>query len=174
MQVRKLKRGRILLTGALAGSMLLHLLYGMESIKQYEAFEYQIKRQAAQLKDKQEQIEVLEIIIKHTEEPKEEPAVSTTQSIGEFTVTYYCACTQCCGKTDGITASGTLAQEGITAAADWTVIEPGTKVYIDGVGYRTVEDKGGAIKGNKIDVFMSSHERALEAGVHGAQVFLIN
>lgn len=169
-----LRKQRFALIICLALSMLLHLLYGLEDLKQVQAYEYQISRLGAQIKDKQEQIDVLEIIIKHTEEPKEEPAVPTTQSIGEFTVTYYCACTQCCGKTDGITASGTLAQEGITAAADWTVIEPGTKVYIDGVGYRTVEDKGGAIKGNRIDVFMSSHERALEAGVHGAQVFLIN
>lgn len=175
--MRRLKRERALLISCLALSMVLHLLYGIEGMKQYEAFEYQIERQAAQLLDKQEQIEMLETIIIHMDDNKRESEIKNEPaetSLGEFKVTYYCPCAKCCGKTDGITASGTLAQEGITVAADWTVIEPGTKLYIDGVGQRVVEDKGGAIKGNRIDVFMDSHERALQAGVHEAQVYLIS
>ena len=38
--------------------------------------------------------------------------------LGEFTVTYYCGCTDCCGKSDGITKSGAKAQEGVTVAVD--------------------------------------------------------
>lgn len=171
MQVRKLKRGRILLTGALAGSMLLHLLYGMESIKQYEAFEYQIKRQAAQLKDKQEQIEILEIIIENQEKDFSEPVQQEPQYLGNFTVTHYCPCFKCCGKEDGITATGTPAKEGRTVAVDPKVIPLGSTVLIDGIEY-IAEDIGGAIKGSRIDMFMSTHNAALQAGIVQADVYI--
>lgn len=64
----------------------------------------------------------------------------------------------------GITASGAKTKEGITIAADWRVLPKGTRVYIDGVGERIVEDKGGAIKGNKIDVYFESEKEALKFG----------
>ncbi|PIH59205.1 hypothetical protein CS562_14280 [Paenibacillus sp. LK1] len=64
----------------------------------------------------------------------------------------------------GITASGAKTEEGVTIAADWRVLPKGTRVYIDGVGERTVLDKGGAIKGQKIDVYFESEEEALEFG----------
>jgi len=82
---------------------------------------------------------------------------------GVYKVTAYCACISCCGKTDGITASGTHATAGRTIAAPKTFAF-GTKVVIDGVTY-TVEDRGGAIQGNRIDVYMNSHSEALRWGV---------
>lgn len=92
---------------------------------------------------------------------------------GEFKVSYYCACKQCCGKTDGITASGVKAEEGITVAADTSMFPFGTKIYIVGIGERTVQDKGGAIKGNKIDVYVKSHDRIPKVGVHNASVWVV-
>lgn len=80
------------------------------------------------------------------------------------TATAYCPCVECCGKDDGITASGTKAKEGRTIAVDPTIISYGTKVEIGGNTYYA-EDTGGAIKGNRIDVFFYSHEEALEFGV---------
>lgn len=64
----------------------------------------------------------------------------------------------------GVTASGKRTREGRTIAADPRVLPLGTKVYIEGVGTRIVEDTGGAIKGQKIDVFIEDLGEALEFG----------
>ena len=81
-----------------------------------------------------------------------------------FKVTAYCPCVKCCGKSDGITATGTVATAGRTIAVDPTVIPYGSKVILNGVTY-IAEDCGGAIKGNKIDMFFNTHEEALQWGV---------
>lgn len=96
-----------------------------------------------------------------------ERATSNTNSASSngqvFKVTAYCACAKCCGKTNGITAMGTRAAAGRTVAAS-SQFAFGTKLNINGHIY-TVEDRGGAIKGNKIDVYMNTHAEALAWGV---------
>jgi 3D (Asp-Asp-Asp) domain-containing protein len=98
-------------------------------------------------------------------------------SLGRFKVTHYCPCEKCCGKSDGITATGTYATPGRTLAVDPSVIPYGSKVilrYEDGtVDDYIAEDRGGAIKGNRVDVFMGQHRAALHAGVRYAEVFLV-
>ena len=89
--------------------------------------------------------------------------VTTTGETKIFKVTAYCACAKCCGKQTGITASGTRATAGRTVAAS-SQFAFGTKLLINGNVY-TVEDRGGAIKGNKIDIYMNSHAEALAWGV---------
>lgn len=84
--------------------------------------------------------------------------------LGKFEITFYCHCVKCCGKSNGITASGIKAVDGITIAADTSKIPLGSYVYIDGIGCRIVQDRGGVIKGNKIDVYISDHNKALEMG----------
>lgn len=81
----------------------------------------------------------------------------------EFVITAYCPCVKCCGKNDGITASGVKAEQGVTVAMDKS-IPFGTIIYIDDVGERVVQDRGGAIKGNRIDLFFETHQEALEFG----------
>lgn len=87
-----------------------------------------------------------------------------------FDVTHYCPCPKCCGKSSpemgghGLTASGKAPEEGLTIAADWSVLPKGTEVEIEGLGRRRVMDTGSAIKGNRIDVFMKDHEAARQAG----------
>lgn len=98
-------------------------------------------------------------------------------ALGEFKITHYCACAKCCGKwADGFTATGTEATEGRTIAVDPDVIPYGTEVlvrYQDGTeAVYIAEDCGGAIQGNRIDVFMDSHEAALVEGIKAAQVFV--
>lgn len=85
--------------------------------------------------------------------------------LGVYKLTAYCPCKKCCGKNPsdpgyGLTASGEVAREGVTIAAD--KLPFGTRVYIEGVGERVVQDRGGAIKGNRIDIFCSSHERCFQ------------
>ena len=69
------------------------------------------------------------------------------------------------------TASGTVAQEGRTIAVDPEYIAYGTEVIIDGVTY-IAEDCGGAIKGNRIDVYFSDHQSALEFGKCAKTVYI--
>ena len=88
---------------------------------------------------------------------------STSGKSGVYKVTAYCSCAKCCGKTNGITASGTKATANHTIAAPSTFAF-GTKVKINGTVY-VVEDRGGAIQGNRIDIYMNSHQEALAWGV---------
>jgi 3D (Asp-Asp-Asp) domain-containing protein len=101
-------------------------------------------------------------------EPVSEP---TLESLGQFKLTAYCPCEKCCGKTDGITATGTQATQGRTIAVDPDVIPYGTVVVINGHEY-VAEDCGGAINGNDIDVFFESHDEAWNFGVQYAEVFI--
>ena len=101
-------------------------------------------------------------VVKMVEEPE-------IISLGEYKLTAYCACMKCCGKTDGITASGVRAKEGVTVAAD-AALPFGTKILIDDHEY-IVQDRGGAIKGNKIDIFFDNHQEALEFGVQYKEIF---
>ena len=94
--------------------------------------------------------------------------------------TAYCPCEICCGKwalnrPDGIvyTASGAIAEEGVTIAADWDVLPPGTVVYIDGLGERVVQDRGGAIKGNAVDIYFEDHDEALVFGRQAVRLYII-
>lgn len=80
-----------------------------------------------------------------------------------FNVSAYCGCSKCCGKSNAITASGAKATQGITIAAS-SNYKFGTKIYLEGLGTYTVQDRGGAIKGNKIDVYFDSHSQALAFG----------
>ena len=87
----------------------------------------------------------------------------TSAGSGVYKVTAYCSCAKCCGKTNGITASGTQATANRTIATPSTFAF-GTKVQINGTTY-VVEDRGGAIQGNRIDVYMNSHAEAIAWGV---------
>ena len=89
-----------------------------------------------------------------------------------------------CGKRPGdkyygITASGTHAKPG-TVAVDPRVIPLGTKLYIESMdgtgsyGYATAEDKGGAIKGNRIDLFYANRSEALQFGRREVKVYILD
>ncbi|EGG36118.1 3D domain-containing protein [Paenibacillus sp. HGF5] len=72
------------------------------------------------------------------------------------------------------TASGTRVTEGRTIAVDPNIIPIGWWVYIEGIGFRRAEDTGGAIKGNKIDVYYDSLKSAMNFGrKSGRTVYVI-
>ena len=100
------------------------------------------------------------------------PRTSTASANGEtYKITAYCSCSKCCGKATGRTASGTQATAGRTVAAP-SRFAFGTKLNIGGQIY-TVEDRGGAIKGNKIDIYVNSHSAALQWGVRYLPVSVV-
>ena len=98
--------------------------------------------------------------------------------LGEFKLTAYCPCEKCCGswafdRPDGIVygSSGEELKAGYSIAVDPSVIPYGTEVVINGLTYRA-DDCGGAIKGNRIDVYFNNHKDALDFGVKYADVFM--
>ena len=102
-------------------------------------------------------------------------AATTTSTVinGQtYKITAYCSCSKCCGKTTGRTASGTKATAGRTVAAS-SKFAFGTKLNIGGHIY-TVEDRGGAINGNRIDIYVNSHSQALQWGVKYLPVSVAN
>ena len=102
------------------------------------------------------------------------PRTTSTSTTGGTTykITAYCPCSKCCGKATGRTASGTKATAGRTVAAS-SKFAFGTKLNIGGHIY-TVEDRGGAVNGNKIDIFVNTHAEALQWGVRYMNVSVVN
>lgn len=89
-------------------------------------------------------------------------------SLGEFKITAYGI--DCNGCT-GVTANGTVPEVGRTIASDWSILPPNTEVLIDGNVY-IVEDKGGGIKGNHIDLFVGTESQSNIWGVQYHEVFI--
>lgn len=91
-----------------------------------------------------------------------------------FTITAYCPCYECSEQWGRQTSTGAIATEGRTVAVDPSVIPYGTKIEIEGVGIRIAEDCGGAIKGNKIDLYFESHEETERWGVQERNIKILN
>lgn len=81
----------------------------------------------------------------------------------------------------GMTASGKQAVAGLTIAADLKVLPMHTRVYVEGTdargkqysGVYQVMDTGGAIKGNKIDIFMSTFAQTKSFGRRNMKVYVL-
>lgn len=91
-----------------------------------------------------------------------------------YKVTAYCACSKCCGAwADGYTASGHKISKGDRFVATPSSIPFGTRLriagYAEGQSVRVL-DRGGAIKGNRLDVYFDTHQEALNWGVKYIEV----
>lgn len=105
------------------------------------------------------------------EEPAESESVQTESSgsgtyLGNFKLTAYCNCAQCCGTAGNLTASGTVPTPGRTVAM--AGVPFGTKLLINGNVY-TVEDLGTAY--GHVDIFFNNHSDALSFGLQYADVY---
>lgn len=109
--------------------------------------------------------------------PAQEPVrLDQAHVLEGVTITHYDVCSKCCGKTDGITASGAHATPYSTVAVDPTMIPLGSVVLVDygdgnGLCRYRAEDTGGAIKGSRIDVCVGGHAEALQLGRRTATVY---
>lgn len=96
--------------------------------------------------------------------------MTIAKAVFTATLTSYAMCdgyTPC----HGITASGAPAVAGHTVAADWHHHPAGTRLWIDGLGYRVVDDTGSAIVGPaRLDVFMATVGEARAFGVQQRRV----
>ena len=72
----------------------------------------------------------------------------------------------------GYTATGRRLERGMVAV-DPDVIPLGSQLYIEGYGYATAEDTGGAIIGDRIDLAMDSIGEANEFGVRNVVVYVL-
>lgn len=109
------------------------------------------------------------------------------ESVIEVSATAYCLCKKCCGKTPdnpyfGYTHSGIKIEQGTgmkVIAVDPKIIPLKSKVYVEGLngawdyGYAVAADTGSAIKELKIDLYMDTHEEALEWGRKKVKVYIL-
>ena len=89
--------------------------------------------------------------------------------LGNFTLTAYCNCAQCCGTAGNLTASGTVPTAGRTVAM--AGVPFGTQLLINGNVY-TVEDLGTPY--GHVDIYCNSHSEALSFGLQSADVYQLN
>ncbi|MEW9502938.1 ubiquitin-like domain-containing protein [Jeotgalibacillus marinus] len=92
-----------------------------------------------------------------------------TQTASEGTEMYVSstAYTSYCNGCSGITTTGINLKANPNVkviAVDPSVIPLGSEVYVEGYGYAIAADTGGAVKGNKIDVFIPTQEEAYRWG----------
>lgn len=123
-----------------------------------------------------EEVTTTEYYIEPTTQDTTQASVTETPEgmtyLGTYSLTAYCACINCCGKTDAITASGTVATAGRTVACN--SLPFGTVIEIEGYGTYVVEDRGG-MGGNVIDIFFNDHQEAINFGRHsGVPVYQIH
>lgn len=116
------------------------------------------------------------------EEDKTPPVTKTY--LGSFRVTAYCPCELCCGYFANerpkdefgnpiiYTASMNIAEEGVTIAADVSMLPFGTVLEVGGHRY-TVQDRGGAIKGYRLDIYFENHEDVEAFGTKQLDVYRI-
>ena len=96
---------------------------------------------------------------------KEDTGAVDAPTFLEANVSAYCPCSKCCGKwADGITASGHVIQPGDKFIAAPTDYPFGTVIDVPGYGRVRVQDRGGSITGNRLDVFFPTQQAALEWG----------
>nr|WP_281281408.1 G5 and 3D domain-containing protein [Pseudalkalibacillus caeni] len=115
---------------------------------------------------------VVKPVVKQTVSRSKAPSKSSKEFYVRSTA-YTANCSGC----SGITATGFNLKANPNAkviAVDPGVIPLGTKVYVEGYGYAIAADTGGAIRGNKIDVFFSSKSQAYAWGNRTVKVKIIN
>lgn len=105
-----------------------------------------------------------------------QPSRSNSSVAKTFTVTAT-AYTAYCAGCSGVTRTGVDLRKNPSLkliAVDPKVIPLGTKVWVEGYGYAIAGDTGGAIKGNKIDLHMSTKDAAYKWGRRQVQIKVLN
>ena len=154
---------------------------GVNTIKTYTYYKTYVGGKYTDIKETCEIVQEgkKQIVEKGTKEVVKAPAASTS-SAGTIDGLKYkktismnsSAYTAYCSGTKRRTATGAEAVKGV-AAVDTNVIPFGTKLYIPGYGYAVAADRGGAIKGNRIDLCMNSYNEAIQWGRRNVTVYIL-
>ncbi|WP_066185722.1 MULTISPECIES: ubiquitin-like domain-containing protein [Gracilibacillus] len=158
-------------------------------VEETEVLAAQTEEESAKQEPKQEKPESNDAKEKK-QEPKSEPVTTASAEKTENVsrggneeegktlymkaTAYNWDCASCDGR--GLTATGYDLKsnpEGVVAV-DPNVIPLGTKVWVEGYGYAIARDTGGNIKGNKIDLHMSSPQKAASYGMKNVQVKIMD
>ncbi|MEH7169815.1 LysM peptidoglycan-binding domain-containing protein [Priestia megaterium] len=102
---------------------------------------------------------------------------SQQQASGKSMTVEATAYTANCAGCSGTTATGVNLKSNPNQrviAVDPSVIPLGSKVYVEGYGQAVAADTGGAIKGNRIDVFVSSDSAAQDWGRRSVKITVID
>lgn len=179
-EMRKLKKIVLITLAFVIPCCLILLIVNSIELKRKNDFLHsEIEQMKLEIQANEERIsDLIDLLCETYEEYEDKPvyeiAINKTEpkqtSLGVFKISHYCPCAKCCGKTNGITASGTIATPNKTVAAGTalpfgTILKIGSQEYI-------VEDRGGAIGDNRIDVFCSTHAEALQKGIYYTEVFI--
>ncbi|OGI22071.1 MAG: hypothetical protein A2808_03505 [Candidatus Moranbacteria bacterium RIFCSPHIGHO2_01_FULL_55_24] len=125
--------------------------------------EWTFKERAKEISQMKEELTVEEKTLARWKEKQNHLWSNLPQNAFTINASAYTAAADECGKSDGITASG------LKVAKDRTLACPpnypfGTIVRIEGMGDYRCEDRGGAIKGNKFDIYMVTKAEAFQFG----------
>lgn len=127
--------------------------------------QHMIEEELSLVELQQEEINKLDILLSEQEDEiiklKNQQKTNRQTFVGNFNLSFYSKEQFPNSKT----ATGVTPQAGVTVAVDPNIIPLGTKLYIEGLGVRIAQDTGGAIKGNKMDVFVNTTSEALQLGV---------
>jgi len=103
-------------------------------------------------------------------QPQKRPNAVRLEQAELYTVTAYCPCSKCCGKWSGCpTASGKMPVAGVTVAGPRS-IQFGTRVWIEGVGVRVVQDRLARKYDGRFDLYFATHAEALRFGKRSLKV----
>lgn len=104
---------------------------------------------------------------------KKQTAISFPKGTFTINASAYTAAADECGKSDGITASGVKVKAKRTLACP-PMYPFGTKIKIEGYGTYVCEDRGGAIKGNHVDIYMHTKKEAFAFGRRNLLAEVVN
>ncbi|RBW68677.1 3D domain-containing protein [Bacillus taeanensis] len=124
----------------------------------------------------QAQVKASTHVVQKTSNPAPASQEKPAAAVKEVSVTataYTAYCTGCSGVTaTGVDLRSNPNQKVI--AVDPNVIPLGSEVYVEGYGHAIAADTGGAIKGNRIDVFIPTKDQAFDWGVKEVKVQILN
>ncbi|MGB3890945.1 MAG: LysM peptidoglycan-binding domain-containing protein [Priestia megaterium] len=148
-----------------------------EEQQQAQAEQAQKEQQQAQAEQAQKEQQQAQAQAQQQQQQQQQPAESSQQASGKSMTVEATAYTANCAGCSGTTATGVDLKANPNQkviAVDPSVIPLGSKVYVEGYGEAVAADTGGAIKGNRIDVFVPAEGDAQQFGRKSVKITVMN